>query len=194
MINPAGDAKHPGRIIDDAFERGITFQCAQQIKKHCELNSSNVTIILARTPGQHLEPFQAAQFANRLSVDLYISLHFFHAPAEKKMITIYHYLQQPTDYWLRQSAEPTFVPYDQAHIPSLTMTSQIAQKMKQLCEIEFTNKGYQCIGPFATRLKPLAGITSPAILLEIGLEKKDDWQQVMTPLVTILQKMASYIP
>lgn len=33
MIDPAGDAKHAGRVIEDSFERGITLQCAEKLKK-----------------------------------------------------------------------------------------------------------------------------------------------------------------
>ena len=38
MIDPSGDAKHTGRVIQDTFERGITLQCAEALKK--ELNSA----------------------------------------------------------------------------------------------------------------------------------------------------------
>ncbi len=32
MIDPAGDAKHTGRLIGDTLERGISLQCAEQLK------------------------------------------------------------------------------------------------------------------------------------------------------------------
>ena len=34
MIDPAGDAKHTGRLIQDTLERGISLQCAEELKKN----------------------------------------------------------------------------------------------------------------------------------------------------------------
>ena len=33
MLDPSGDAKHTGRIINKTFERGISLQCAEVLKK-----------------------------------------------------------------------------------------------------------------------------------------------------------------
>lgn len=33
IIDPAGDANHALREIDDTYERGLTLQCAQALKK-----------------------------------------------------------------------------------------------------------------------------------------------------------------
>ena len=33
MLDPAGDAQYPGRIIDDSFERGITLQCVEELQR-----------------------------------------------------------------------------------------------------------------------------------------------------------------
>lgn len=33
MLNPAGDARHTGRRIDDTFERSVTLQYVEKLKK-----------------------------------------------------------------------------------------------------------------------------------------------------------------
>src|SRR3972149_4092399 len=74
MIDPAGDAKRAGRMLEDNFERGITLSCANCLKHDLEKKYTNVRVILSRFPGETLESMQNANFANRLQVDFYISI------------------------------------------------------------------------------------------------------------------------
>ena len=46
MIDPAGDAKEPGRAIDDTFERGITLQLAEELKRTIEAENPGVRLSL----------------------------------------------------------------------------------------------------------------------------------------------------
>ena len=76
--------KDAGRIVNDSFERGLTLQFAQELKKELELNFNNIRVVLTRIPGETLESLQNANFANRLNVDFYLSIHFY---SEKRTFT-----------------------------------------------------------------------------------------------------------
>ena len=124
MIDPAGDAKHTGRLIVDTLERGISLQCAEQLKSKLTGLYKNIRVILTRVPGETIQPLQNASFANRLNVDLYVSLYFYHESQTPAHITLYHYVENPiTDFW-HKSHPLLFYPLDQAHLLSITKTQK----------------------------------------------------------------------
>src|SRR5690606_15053887 len=121
MIDPSGDTKHTGRIIQDTFERGITLQCAEQLKKELKKILPNIHIVLTRIPGETIQPLQNAAFANRLQVDLYLSIYFYFEPEIPAHISLYYYLSHQTDYW------HTYIPLSfyhvtQAHLINIEQT------------------------------------------------------------------------
>src|SRR5579872_3367872 len=75
MLDPAGDARETGRIIEDSLERAVTIQFAQQLRDVLTSQLPNSTVIITRTPGEELQPLQQANFANRLPVDLYLNIN-----------------------------------------------------------------------------------------------------------------------
>ena len=85
MIDPAGDAQHTGRIIEDVFERAVTLSIAKALETALH-NTLNCTVILTRAPGEIVSPLQNANFSNRLLVDLFINLNCYQAPNEKLSI------------------------------------------------------------------------------------------------------------
>src|SRR5579872_1728748 len=66
MLDPAGDAQYPGRIIDDCFERGITLQLAEQLSTVIAQRFPSIRVVITRQPGETRQPLQHANFANRL--------------------------------------------------------------------------------------------------------------------------------
>ncbi|HSW75550.1 MAG TPA: hypothetical protein VLG50_00750, partial [Candidatus Saccharimonadales bacterium] len=52
IIDPLGDPKNTGREIDDVFERGITLQCAEELKKQLNNVLPHIRVILTRVPGE----------------------------------------------------------------------------------------------------------------------------------------------
>ena len=76
MLDPAGDAKHTGRQIDDNLERGISLQFTEKLKQTLEKQHPEIHVVLSRFPGETIYHLQNANFANRLEVDFYLSIHF----------------------------------------------------------------------------------------------------------------------
>ena len=187
MLDPAGDAKHTGRVIDDNFERGITLQFTEQLKSLLELRNKNLRVILTRFPGETLEPLQNASFANRLNTNFYISVQFYQERSERSNLYLYHYLTKPTDAWQKHIEALHFYTYDKAHLPNVikskTLGTMIASTLKKKRYKTFFN--YK--GLFGIPFKPLAGITSSAIAIEVGLISKNDWENFILPLANAIE-------
>lgn len=193
MIDPAGDAKHAGRIIDDSFERGVTLQIAEQLKHLIEQELPTVRVILTRFPGEFLEPLQNAHFANRLEVDFYLSIHCYQEREIKSECHLFYFLGNITDEWQQRSTNLHFQYYDKAHIPQLKTSKKCARIIQEglqekACQSFFGMKGILGI-PF----KPLIGILSPAVAIELSLPKKDHYKHYLIPLKNSIINVLNYL-
>jgi N-acetylmuramoyl-L-alanine amidase len=179
MLNPAGDAQHTGRILDDNFERGITLQCAEQLKQALEQELPHVRIILTRFPGETLLPLQNANFSNRLQADVYISLHFYKEEAPKPHVYIYtfsygnDFVHKPNPF--------SFIPYDSVYRLHTNTTNNLAKSLYKNLNSNHHTTLFTAHAPTALPHAALIGITAPAICLEAGLKNKDDWTVYIKP-------------
>lgn len=183
MIDPAGDAKHTGRLIQDTLERGISLQCAEQLKMLLTQKFKNVRVILTRVPGETIQPLQNASFANRLGVDLYISLYFYHEAQAPGHVTLYHYIDNPiVDFW-HQPGQLALYQVNQAHVLNVKKTQTWGKIFLEILQNKSISKYFQPRGLFGIPFTPLVGIKAPAIAVEVGLKNKHDWQQIIDPLI-----------
>jgi N-acetylmuramoyl-L-alanine amidase len=190
MIDPAGDAQWTGRVIETSFERGITMQCAQELKKELEhRHGASIRVILTRIPGETAHALattpigsQNAEFTNKIGVDLYISLHFCYKKQAKPSLELYRFLSSPTtDLWARP-AKLSFYPFDQAHLYSVTKTSVIADQFRKvLCQQLYAHL-FEYKEVIGLPLKPLLGVQVPALLIEASLSKQEEWNLYVEPL------------
>jgi N-acetylmuramoyl-L-alanine amidase len=191
MLDPAGDTQYTGRHIDDHFERSLTLQCAESVKKALEARFPTIQVVLTRLSGEAMQPLQRANFANRLNINLYFSINFYQECATKPEFFIYTYTDNPfttSRAALRAGPVLSFYPYDQAHHMHEQQTIHIAQVM-----YEYLNTAYQAScairGVYHVPFKPLMGIIAPAIACEIGLKHATDWHiyaDMVTNLITEL--------
>ena len=190
MIDPSGDAKHTGRVIHDTFERGITLQCAELLKKELNKALPHVRIVLTRVPGETIQPLQNASFANRLQVDFYLSICFYPDFDIPNSIAIYQYLTQPTDYW-HNHIPLHFYHIDQAHLININATSEIGKKFLNTLQNKSINSFFLVKGLFAIPFKPLIGIKAPALALEVGLAQKNDFNQIIKPIIACIKEIVT---
>lgn len=193
MLDPAGDAKHAGRIIEDSFERGITLQCAEKLKKYLEYHDPTLRVILTRFPGESLEPLQNANFANRLEVDLYVSFHFYYEDVPKPELFVYYFCNDATDGWQKPMVELAFVPYDKAHRATLTLTKKVVEVLEKSLKKDSYASLFDYKGTFGIPFKPLVGIACPALGFEISLKKKDQWSLYLEPMMQSLFEVISTV-
>ena len=189
MIDPAGDAKHTGRLIQDTLERGISLQCAEQLKAMLMQKFKNVRVILTRVPGETIQPLQNASFANRLGVDLYLSLYFYYEPETPAHVTLYYYLENPvTDAW-HKPMNLSFYQVNQAHLLNLKTTQAWGNMILDVLHNKTISKFFKPRGCIGIPFTPLVGIKAPAIAVEVGLKNKQDWQQIIDPLVIAIERI-----
>lgn len=192
MIDPAGDAQHTGRKLDDNFERGISLQIAEKLKTILEERFDNVKIILSRLPGESASYLQHASFANRLNVDFYLSIHCYHEKETKPCLYLYQFSYG--DNFITKQFDLALIPYDQAHLANSATTTSFAVAMQDILGSNAHANSYTTKGIFKIPFKPLIGIKAPAIGLELGLKNKDDWHDYLEPIAAsfapIIEKLS----
>ena len=180
MINPAGDTKDAGRTLNDSFERGITLQFSQELKKKLETEYPDIRVILTRMPGETLEPLQNANFANRLDIDFYLSIHFYKESNPKPELTLYHYLIET--YYVQTFPNLHFYSFDNAFLININKTINYGNQFKKLLDSSFYKNKFCFNGFLGIPFKPLIGIKAPALALEIGLKNSSDWHNYLEPI------------
>jgi len=189
MIDPAGDAKHTGRLIQDTLERGLTLQCAESLKSMLTKKHPEIRVILTRVPGETIQVLQNASFSNRLGADLYLSIWFYLEPENPAHVTLYHYVENgTTDAW-HKPISLFFYPVNQAHLSSLARTKEWGNIFLDVLHDKNFSKFFKPRGLFGIPFQPLVGIKAPAIAIEVGLKNKQDWQYILEPLVTAIERI-----
>lgn len=192
MIDPAGDARYTGRKLEDNFERGVSLQIAEQLKRVIEQQFSHVKIISTRLPGQAATPLQYASFANRLNIDFYLSIHCYHEKETKPSLYVYQFSYGDT--FITKQFDLALIPYNQAHLVNSSRTNVYGQLLRNALASDAYANIYITKGIYKIPFKPLIGITAPAIALEIGLKNNDDWRDYIDPiaasLAPIIEKLA----
>jgi N-acetylmuramoyl-L-alanine amidase len=194
MLDPSGDVAHAGRSINDSFERGLTLQCAEQIKKQLEATHPYIRVVLTRFPGETLQPLQNANFANRLHVDAYISLHFYEEHNPKPELCIFTYAHGQDVVSNKNTQALSFLPYDQAHLLNAEKTTRYAHLAESILQQQRYQSLFSVRGVFQIPFKPLVGIMAPAFGLEIGLKQTDDWMlylEAFTHVIVALTNVGS---
>lgn len=180
MLDPAGDAQHTGRKLEDNFERGISLQIAEKLKQVVEERFTHVKVVLTRLPGESATYLQHANFANRLQVDFYLSIYCYHEKEIKPRVYIYQF-SYGNDF-ITKHFDLALIPYDQAHLSNSSKTTTYGEHMRSIFLNEYASR-YSIKGIFKIPFKPLIGIQAPALGLELGLKDKNDWHDYLEPLV-----------
>jgi N-acetylmuramoyl-L-alanine amidase len=187
MLCPAGDAINPGRAPQDlmqSHERGLTRQLAQAITE--ELEGSDITCIMSHKPGETLSTLQLANMANQLNVDLCISLHVATQARPKPTLYTYYYVQSP----LRDKMElgtDNVLPIHQAQRASMYTTTAYAHTLLTHLTGPSYTKLFNAKPAQGIPIMPLLAITRPALCIELGLQKDDDWKNLLKPLCDALR-------
>jgi N-acetylmuramoyl-L-alanine amidase len=182
MINPAGHAGDPGRSLN-GFERAATFRFAQELQSAFE-RAYDFRVVLTRVPGEKVVGFQNASFANRLNVDLFISVHLFKLDSVKPKIYVYQHVFDPIgDFVSRSFSALKMIPVLQAHQVNIFKTKNIGQHLAEALSRIDNQKMFDFGGFYGIPLKPLCGVVAPAILIEVGVNQDDDWHVALDALV-----------
>jgi hypothetical protein len=195
MLDPAGDAKNRGRTIDDNFEAGITLSYARALKTVIESSYPEISVIITRSPGESLTELQRANFANRLTVDLYININFYQNIHQQHTVHIYSFVD---DKKIKISKKPSpfaFYPRAHAYLFSQAANEQWAHRFYTLLT---TTRDYSHLfkteSPLRFPIKGLTGIYTPALAFEASLTQAADWELYVDPVVNLIATLISEQP
>lgn len=188
LIIPAGTAHYAGRSVGDRFERGLTLQLAHAIQTACKQKQIPCTVLIHKSSDlQKNSAPEIAQVANRLNPDLVIALSLYLETDPKPHWYTYHY--SFGDHFVQLPTTLQLVALDQAHLVHSTTTQRYANTLHtNLTQTNF----FTAHTPAALPVAPLAGITAPALLCEIGIKKEDDWQTAVDPLVSFIMQACNH--
>jgi N-acetylmuramoyl-L-alanine amidase len=172
LLEAAGDTIHPGRSIDDSFESSITFEIAQTLKQMINVQCPHAKVLLNRAQTETILPLQNANFANKLDIDCYISIHAFAETHIKPRVFIYQFSYH--DDFIAKENGLSFYPFDKIYLVNQKKTNTFAQQLKQALE---KSSLWNVYGVHALPFKPLIGIKAPAIGIEIGLKNRSEWRE-----------------
>lgn len=182
MINPAGHAGEPGRSLS-GFERAATFRFVQELQSAFE-RGYDFRVVLTRVPGEKIVDFQNASFANRLNVDLFVSVHLFKLDSVRPKVYVYQHVADPVgDFASRSFSALKMVSVLQSHQVSIFKTKNIGQHLAENFSSSDNQKLFDFGGFYGIPLKPLCGVVAPAILIEVGVNQDDDWHVVLDAIV-----------
>lgn len=176
LLDAGGDATHGGRIIDNNYETSINFTIAQSLKNALEKTHSGLKIVLNRTPTETIAPFQNAQFANKLGVDLYVHICTVKT-ASASSITLYHYSYNQKTVFKKGGLG--FYPYDEI---SLLHEQQTAEWAHMITKNLLNQKQIAVFGVYKMPFKPLMGVNAPAFAIEVGIHSMDDMSTLIDQL------------
>lgn len=163
---------------------GITLQFAQNLKKILEQLHPDIRVILTRFPGETIYPLQNANFANRLNIDFYVSIHLFPETKTKPEMFLYYFSHG--DQFITKIPDLFFCPYDQAHRINSKTTRTWANLMAHHLTRDQYKQQFTFRGTFGIPFKPLVGIKAPSVALEIGLKEKESWHHYVQPIADSL--------
>ncbi|MEX0848940.1 MAG: N-acetylmuramoyl-L-alanine amidase [Candidatus Dependentiae bacterium] len=160
ILDPAGDARNPGRLIGDNYERTYTSRIAHQLKEILEKKDNNIMVLFTRLPGEQNDQREKTRFANRCAPHLFINLCAYQSTHIKPQIYMYYYTNQTT------TDNNCLIPLENAYQSHSALTTIYANKIytsispcTRICDAH-APKGIACI--------PLKGINAPALCIEIG--------------------------
>jgi len=180
MLAPMGDARTTGRIIDKNFERWIAWEYAREVKSRLEREIKGINVVFSRASGEIVQPLECANFANRLRVDVLVSINFF---AETEALPrCFFYQFSYGDEFVTLSDELAFHTYDRAHIIKRGQATRMIERMRDL----FASDSY--CRQFKTSLhrmpfSPLIGMVCPAMGVEMGIKTVNGANAYVEPLV-----------
>jgi len=186
MLDPAGHARNSGRKLSNNFERAETLKLAESLSSILE-ERYKLKVVFTRSPGEEIVPLQNASFANRLDVDFFLSLHIYKEESAKPKIFAYHLVFNPIADFAKRTIDPlSFIPVHQAHFMSINRTVFAGNMIKSILNRQEYQKQFDFYGLYGIPLKPLVGMSVPALLLEIGINEDDKWQSLVEPIIDSL--------
>lgn len=190
VINPAGDAKHLGRKLDEGYERAATLRFAEKLQQQLAQNNEKLNVIVSRRAGEEVSQQEIASFVNRLQAKLSITIHVYKSAQAKPNIHLYHLCYNPfTELTAQKQTAPDFTPLHKTHRINMQATRRYLEKIGHTLKQKRYKKKFDVNPGLPAPLKELVGIVPPAISIEIGINKEKRLDDLVGPVAHALQKV-----
>ena len=90
---------------------------------------------------------------------------------------------------MSKKSNASFCPYDQAHLFCGDTTKKYAAIIHQVLASAPYQHQFICFKEIKIPFKPLIGVKAPAVAIEAGLKKLDDWHKYLEPIAHSLQSI-----
>jgi hypothetical protein len=160
------DPSQNNRTIGSEYEKRIAVLYGESIRTYLFNADSAITLELTRAAGETLEPLQSTTFSNVLHPNLHISLQCFFS--ERPEIFIYYMKWHGIDAQEKTSKKLQLIPASHSYCYNFDASKKYAETLYALLQEKYRTS-VSIHKPIGCPCKPLFGITSPAITLELGI-------------------------
>lgn len=190
MVDPSWDVKFQSRKIGDTTEFELSYKLCQELKR--EIENELIQVIITKTAENMRNNLSNANWANKIKADLYLNIQVCNSKDRIKRLNIYNTIyNNSTDFWDLKQDKITFLPYDAAYKINLNKTKKFANMFYGTAK---ENKSKISIyEPIGFPCKPIMGVISPALMLEISIIKELDWQLFIEPIKNSILSIVSDI-
>lgn len=181
ILDPAGDAKNPGRQLATCAERSVTLQFCEMLKEALTKQLPSCTITITRTAGETRTQEQRAQIANQLQADLFIHISCFSDATLRPQLALY-YTASP------HTMTTPLSPYNliSAHKAQELESSQSHDMVHFFYTALCGKVSYTIHSPTAIPDARLVGIMIPAFTIEFGITREIPWTALIEPLANAI--------
>ena len=179
LLDPAGHAKDPGRLIVEGYERSETLKFAMSLQKQIE-SKYKIRAVISRTPGEEILPLQIPSFSNRIKAKFFLRINMYRMDSEKPKIFLYHLTFDPfADFSRKDYGELQLTHLYQAHTKNIHTTKKFGSQVHEYLNQNQFKKYFDSHPLSGMPIKHLSGIIAPAILLEIGICRENKWESLV---------------
>jgi len=180
ILDPAGDAKMPGRQLTTCTERSVTLQFCEMLKKTIVDQIPQCTVTITRTAGETRTQEQRAQIANQLQADLFIHISCFNDDLLRPQLAFYYTASSVTH---SVSSPYTLIP---VHKSFDFVAKQTNHRVHTLYLSLNGTIPYTVQAPCAIPDARLVGLMIPACTLECGITHDVPWTALIEPLANAI--------
>lgn len=188
IFDPAGDAKHPGRLIGfdravKTFERTATLYIAQHMKDRIAFLDKKTIVLFSRLPGEHKDPIEKMRFVQQCNPDMFIHIAVYQSSHIKPQIHFYYNAQNSQPI----KTNNILTPIAHAHTAYISRSKELLEKIYTSLQIG-TQRICDVHQPIGIPCSALTGITAPACIIEIGIKDINDLENCIAPLAESIFK------
>lgn len=177
------------RAVATEYENNVAFLYCQSIQDYCEQHLTDHVIEITRSADEQLDEYGAAQFSNKLTPDVHISVTFT-STKRVPTVSIYYftYAQTPTPTTSYNSNTCSFTPVWAAYQEQKLASVSYAQACYELLAARYGDS-VTIRKPIGCPCKSLLGVTAPALMIEFDLEHLESSELFQEILLDVVEQL-----